>query len=394
MPLLDGVRILDLSQMLSGPYASLILADMGAEVIKIESPGEGDRIRQMPPYFIGGFSAYFISVNRNKKSVTIDLKMKEGREVFYDLVKRSDVVMDNLRPGVLERLGADYETLRKVKPDIIQVSITSYGYEGPYRDYPAFDLIIQAIGGAMSLTGEPGGAPVRMGIPMGDLAGAVFAANAITAALYKRERTGQGTRADVSLLDALVSMHTYVAQYLLVGSPVPERLGSGHQSVVPYRAFKTSNGWLVVAVFAEKFWSSFCRALEIEHLEKDPRFSTNALRCEHREELNSILEGIFATRTTEEWLKRLAEADVPAAPIQTLDRVLSDPQILLRNMVTDIDIPGHGRIRTLGNPVKVLGEREEFRPPPALGQHTEEILRGLLGYSKERIEELKAKRAI
>ncbi len=380
--------------MLSGPYASLILADMGAEVIKIEDPGEGDRIRQMPPYFIGGFSAYFISVNRNKKSATIDLKKKEGREVFYDLVRRSDVVLDNLRPGVLERLGADYESLRRVKPDIVHVSITSYGYEGPYRDYPAFDLIIQAVGGAMSVTGEPGGAPVRMGIPMGDLAGAVFAANAVTAALWRREKTGLGSRVDVSLLDALVSMHTYVAQYLFAGSPVPSPSGSGHQSVVPYRAFRTSDGWIVVAVFAEKFWSLFCKVLGIEGIERDTRFATNADRCRNRDELNLILEKIFETKPTEEWLRALADAGVPSAPIQTLDKVLSDPQILLRRMVAELEIPGHGKIKTLGNPVKVLGEEERLRPPPRLGEHTEELLIGLLGYTRERVEGLRARGAI
>lgn len=372
----------------------MILADMGAEVIKIEEPGTGDRIRQMPPYFIGGFSAYFISINRNKKSVTLDLKMDDGRQVFHDLVRKSDVVMDNLRPGVLEKLGADYESLRRVRPDIIHVSITSYGYAGPYRDNPAFDLIIQAIGGAMSVTGEQGGPPVRMGIPLGDLAGAVYAANAVTAALWRRARTGAGSRVDVSLLDALVSMHTYVAQYLFAGSPVPGPIGSGHQSVVPYRAFKTSDGWLVVAVFAEKFWNKFCRALGVEALEKDPRFATNADRCRNRDELNPILERIFATRTAGEWLRILAEADVPAAPIQTLDRVLSDPQILHRRMVTEVEIPGYGRIRTLGNPVKVQGEEERLGPPPGLGEHTEEILGGLLGYSREKIEALRAKKVI
>ena len=395
MGLLDGVRILDLSQMLSGPYSTLILGDMGAEIIKIEEPGEGDRTRSMPHHHFGGLSAYYISVNRNKKSVTLDLKVPEAREVFYDMVRKADVVFDNFRPGVLERLMIDHETLRKIKKDIISVSITAYGYDGPYRDLPAFDLTIQAIGGAMSVTGEPGGAPVRMGIPMGDIAGAVFASNAVTAALYKRAKTGEGSRIDVSLLDALVSMHTYVAQYVLQGGEVPGPVGSGHQSVVPYRAFKGKDGeWFVIAVFTEKFWGLFCRMLGVEGLEKDPRFATNPHRCVHRAELFRILENEFEKRTAPEWLKALDGAGVPAAPINQLDKTLMDPQILLRKMVVDLEIPGAGKVKTMGNPVKVLGEEERFRPPAQLGEHTEEVLRGILGYSAEKIAGLREKKAI
>jgi formyl-CoA transferase len=395
MGLLDGVRILDLSQMLSGPYSTLILGDMGAEIIKIEEPGEGDRTRTMPHHHFGGLSAYYISVNRNKKSVTLDLKVPEAREVFYDMVRKADVVFDNFRPGVLERLKIDYETLKKIKKDIISVSITAYGYDGPYKDLPAFDLTIQAIGGAMSVTGEPCGAPVRMGIPMGDIAGAVFASNAVTAALYKHAKTGEGSRVDVSLLDALVSMHTYVAQYVLQGGEVPGPVGSGHQSVVPYRAFKGKDGeWFVIAVFTEKFWGLFCRMLGVEGLEKDPRFATNPQRCVHRVELFRLLEKEFEKRTAGEWLKALDESGVPAAPINTLDRTLSDPQILLRKMVVDLEIPKAGKVKTMGNPVKVLGEEDRFQAPAQLGQHTEEVLAGLLGYSKEKISKLKEKKAI
>jgi formyl-CoA transferase len=319
----------------------------------------------------------------------------EAREVFYDMVRKADVVFDNFRPGVLERLKIDYETLKKIKKDIISVSITAYGYDGPYKDLPAFDLTIQAIGGAMSVTGEPCGAPVRMGIPMGDIAGAVFASNAVTAALYKHAKTGEGSRVDVSLLDALVSMHTYVAQYVLQGGEVPGPVGSGHQSVVPYRAFKGKDGeWFVIAVFTEKFWGLFCRMLGVEGLEKDPRFATNPQRCVHRVELFRLLEKEFEKRTAGEWLKALDESGVPAAPINTLDRTLSDPQILLRKMVVDLEIPKAGKVKTMGNPVKVLGEEDRFQAPAQLGQHTEEVLAGLLGYSKEKISKLKEKKAI
>lgn len=395
MGLLDGVRILDLSQMLSGPYSTLILGDMGAEILKIEEPGEGDRTRTMPHHHFGGLSAYYISVNRNKKSVTIDLKAPEGLEVFYDLVRKADVVFDNFRPGVLERLKIDYKSLKKVNKDIISVSITAYGYEGPYKELPAFDLTIQAIGGAMSVTGEPGGAPVRLGIPMGDLAGAVFASNAVTAALYKRQRTGEGSRVDVSLLDALVSMHTYVGQYVLQGGEVPGPVGSGHQSVVPYRAFMGGDGnWFVIAVFTEKFWGLFCKVLGIDGLEKDPRFADNPRRCLNRESLFQILEEEFEKRPAAEWLKMLDRAGVPAAPINKLDKTLTDPQILQRKMVVDLEIPGAGTVKTMGNPVKVLGEEDRFMAPAQLGQHTDEVLTGLLGYSKQKVAALREKKAI
>jgi crotonobetainyl-CoA:carnitine CoA-transferase CaiB-like acyl-CoA transferase len=394
MGLLDGVRVLDLSQMLSGPYATLLLADMGAEVLKIEEPGEGDRTRTMPHHHVGGLSGYFISINRNKKSVTLDLKVPEALEVFYDLVKRSDVVFDNFRPGVLERLKIDYPTLKKLNSSIIHVSITAFGYEGPYRELPAFDLTIQAIGGAMSVTGEPGGAPVRLGLPMGDLAGAVFASNAVTAALYKRMKTGEGSRVDVSLLDTLVSMHVYVGQYVLQGGEVPGPVGSGHQSVVPYRAFKASDDWFVIAVFTEKFWKLFAKAIGREELDKDPRFVSNPERCIHRKELFDILDKHFLLKTAREWLKILDEAGVPAAPINKLDRTYQDPQLLARNMVTDIEITGHGKVKTMGNPVKVLGDKDVFRSPASLGEHNDEVLGKLLGYSKERIAKLREKKAI
>ena len=277
----------------------------------------------------------------------------------------------------------------------ICVSITAFGYEGPYKDLPAFDLTIQAIGGAMSVTGEPGGAPVRLGIPMGDIAGAVFASNAVTAALYKRAKTGEGSRVDVSLLDALVSMHTYVGQYVLQGGEVPGPIGSGHQSVVPYRAFRAKDGeWLVIAVFTEKFWGLFCRMLAVEGLEKDPRFSTNPQRCVNRAELFRILEREFLKKSAVEWLRELGKAGVPAAPINKLDGTYADPQLLSRDMVVEMEIPGAGKVKTMGNPVKVLGEDDRFEAPARLGQHTEEVLSGLLGYPKDRISNLRNKKAI
>lgn len=393
-PLLEGVRILDLSQMLAGPFCSMLLADLGAEVIKIESPGEGDRIRKMGIYRIGGQSAYFLSINRNKKSVTLNLKSERGREIFYELVKSSDVVFDNLRPATLEKLGASYDLVRKHNPRIISCSISAYGRSGPYVDNPAFDLTLQAISGAMSYTGEPGRPPVRMGLPMGDLAGALMAAFAISSALFKRERTGEGCMIDISLLDSIVSLHTYVAQYLVAGSPVPQQIGSGHISVVPYGAFKTADGWITIAIFTERFWRNFCRILGVPELAEDPRFSSNNDRSRNRDVLNPMIEERLRRKSTDEWVKILSRERIPCGALNTLDKVLEDEQIKHRGMVVEVKVPRNGTTRMLGNPVKVVEMEQEYRFSPELGEHTEEVLEDVLRLSKEEIQNLRRKGVI
>jgi len=394
MSLFRGVRVLDLSRMLAGPYGSLLLGDLGAEVIKIEEPEGGDPMRGMgPPFLPGGESAYFVAVNRNKKSVALDLARPAGRQVFLDLVRVADVVWDNFRPGVMERLGADYATLARINPRIIACSLSAYGQEGPYRDYPAFDLALQAMGGAMSITGEAGRAPARMGLPMGDLAGGLFGAFAVAGALFRREQTGQGSRIDLSLLDCQVSLLTYIAQYFWTDGKVPGPMGSGHASVVPYQALAARDGYLVVAVFAEKFWAGFCRAIGLPNLERDPRFESNSRRLEHSHALLPILEEVLKTRTVADWLEALRREGVPAAPIQSVDQVLSDPQVGLRRMVVEMAHPRHGPLPTLGTPIKVDGDMgPDVRPAPDLGAHTEEVLHGLLGYSSERLRALRAEK--
>ena len=395
--LLAGVRVLDLSRMLAGPYGSMLLADLGAEVIKIEDPRGGDPMRAMGPPFLGpdGESAYFLSINRNKKSVALDLETPEGRAVFHDLCRVSDVVWENFRPGVMARLGCAPETLRQLNPRLVVCSISAFGQEGPYREWPAFDLALQAMGGAMSLTGEAGRPPARMGLPMGDLAGGMFGALAVASALFRRAQTGEGTHFDLSLLDCQVSLLTYVAQYFWADGRVPGRVGSGHASVVPYQAFPTREGHVVVAVFAEKFWAGFCRAIERPDLAADPRFDSNARRVERREELVPVLEAVFSARTTAEWLARLQREGVPVAPINTVDQVVSDPQVRLREMVVDLEHPTLGTLRTLGTPVRAEGA-PPFRPAPprALGEDTAPVLRELLGYSPERIDLLRQRRVI
>jgi formyl-CoA transferase/CoA:oxalate CoA-transferase len=395
--LLAGVRVLDLSRMLAGPYGSMLLADLGAEVIKIEEPQGGDPMRAMGPPFLGSDreSAYFLSVNRNKKSVALDLETPQGQAVFHDLCRVSDVVWENFRPGVMARLGCAPETLRRLNPRLVVCSISAFGQQGPYREWPAFDLALQAMGGAMSLTGEAGRPPARMGLPMGDLAGGMFGALAVASALFRRTQTGEGTHFDLSLLDCQVSLLTYIAQYFWADGRVPGRVGSGHASVVPYQAFPTRDGHVVVAVFAEKFWASFCRAIDRPELAADPRFDSNLKRVERREELVPGLEAVFAARTTAEWLARLQREGVPVAPINTVDRVVSDPQVLLREMVVELEHPTLGTLSTLGTPVKADGA-PPFRPAPprALGEDTDPVLRELLGYSLERIDLLRQQRVI
>jgi formyl-CoA transferase/CoA:oxalate CoA-transferase len=388
--LFDGVRVLDLSRMLAGPYGSMLLGDLGAEVIKIEEPAGGDPMRSMGPPFLDGESAYFLAINRNKKSVALDLERPEGREVFLDLCRVSDVVWENFRPGVMARLGCAPEALRALNPRLVVCSISAFGQGGPYRDWPAFDLALQAMGGGMSITGEEGRPPVRMGLPMGDLAGGMFGALAVAGALFRRAQTGDGTHFDLSLLDCQVSLLTYVAQYFWADGRVPGPVGSGHPSVVPYQAFATRDGFLVVAVFAEKFWSGFCRAIARPEVVADPRFDSNRERVENRAALIPLLEAVLRERSTAEWLGRLQKEGVPAAPIQRVDDVLRDPQVRERKMVVDLEHPKLGTLKTLGTPIRAAGGAA-FRPapPPALGEHTDAVLGGLLGYPADRVAALR-----
>lgn len=391
---LSGVRILDLTLIMAGPYCTLILGDMGAEVIKIEKPGIGESSREMPPYFFEGQSAYFIAMNRNKKSMTLDLKSEQGRHIFYELAKKSDVVIDNFRPGVVKKLGFDFDTLKGLNPRIICCSISGYGQTGPFRDRPAFDLVIQARGGIMSYTGEPGQMPVRMGAPMGDLSGGLFASQGILAALYQREKTGRGQQIDVSLVDCQTSLLTYRAQFYLVGNDIARPVGSGHVSAHPIRAFQTKTFAIVIDANTESIFAELCDAIGKPAMSSDQKFNTRENRLRNKEELYSILEAAFLKKTGEEWLE-LLEKRIPIAPINTIDKALADPQTLSRNMLVEVEYANNKKLKILGNPIKMSEiEQEKFKRPPYLGEHTGEILSELLQYSPEQIEELRSRKVV
>jgi CoA:oxalate CoA-transferase len=387
---LTGIRVLDLSQFLAGPYGSMILGDLGAEVVKVEIPEKGDGSREMPPHFIHGQSGYFLSMNRSKKSITLNLKSEAGLQIFYGLVRHADVVYDNFRPVILDRLKIDYDTLKAINPRIISCSVSGYGHSGPMRDRPAFDLVMQAMGGIMSYTGPQGGEPVRMGAPMGDLAGGIFAAHGVLAALYERERTGVGRRVDVALLDSQIALLIYRAVYYFLAGEVAEPAGSGHVSAVPIGAFKTQDIHIVIDANGDKFWRALCVAVERPEMADDPRFVDRAGRLKHVEELMETLQTIFLTRPGEEWLRRLDEAGVPSGPINTVDRALSDPQVQARNMVVEVHNAHYGKVNMTGSPIKFNDtDDRDFLAPPTLSEHTQAILSEWLGMTSEQVNQLR-----
>lgn len=390
MPL-TGIRVLDFTQVLGGPIGTRILGDLGAEVIKIEQPNMGDPSRSLGPYFLNGESAYFLGFNRNKKGITLNLRSQKGREVFRKLVELSDIVFDNFRPSVLPKLGLDYETLHNINPRIISCSLSGFGSDGPYQNRPAFDGVVQAMSGAMSVTGERGRPPVYLGFPMGDIGGGYAAAMGAITALFARERTGLGQRVDVSMLDVLIAFQGHLGQFYLASGSIPDAIGSGHPSNVPAGAYLAKDGkYIQVHCTTPIFYEKLARLLanqiqELQYLPDDIRFATPDDRVKHREELDNILAQAFITKTSEEWSRLFVEWDVTAAPINNIEEALSDPQVQFRNMVVDIEHSKAGKYKSAGNPIK-LGQEERFEPAPLLGEHTHQVLSGLLGYSDETID--------
>lgn len=389
---LSNVRVLEIGQVLAAPYAGMILGDLGADVIKIESPRGGDSARRTPPHFCGGESIYFMAFNRNKRSISIDLETDRGLQIFYDLVSKSDVVLDNLRSGVLQKLKIDHETLLEYNPQLVSCSINGYGSYTPDSAKPAFDLMVQARGGGMSLTGEPGGPPLRMGISVSDHVAGIYAVVGILAALHERQHTGKGKRIEVPLFSTMISLLSYEAAFHLYSGEIPGPVGSGHRSLVPYGAVTTKDGHIVIAAHQPNFWSLLCMVLEIQDVETDPRFESLEARGRNQRELWSLLNEKFHRKTSQEWIEILEAIGIPCAPINNLQQALSDPATVALRMVTDIEHKGvGGTFRFITNPIRTPGAGEQcYLSPPLLGQHTREILREVLTYPEGVIEELMA----
>ncbi|MEX2160872.1 MAG: CoA transferase [Anaerolineales bacterium] len=394
--LLHGIRVLDLTRVLAGPYCTMVLGDLGADVIKVEEPDKGDDTRQWgPPFLENGQSAYFLSANRNKRSLTLNLRSQEGLQVLRELVRTSDVLVENFKTGTLERMGLSWDELKKLRPDLIYCTITGYGYTGPHKDRPGYDFITQALGGLMSITGEVEGEPMRVGVAIVDILAGQNACNAILAALFARERRKTGHRIDISLLDSQLATLTYAASNYLVSGKPPKRYGNAHPNIVPYQVFATKDGYLAFAAGNDLQWSRFCTHIGRKDWLSDERFKTNPQRVANREVLIPLLNELFAAKTIEEWLGICEAATVPAAPINSIDKALAMAQVQARQMVTEVELPGGEIEKMLASPLRIPTEPVTLRfPPPLLGQHTAELLGELLNYDDKRIDALKTSRAI
>ena len=391
---LDGVRVLDLTRALAGPYCTLMLGDHGAEIVKVEMPGTGDETREWMPPAMGGVSAYYLSINRNKKSVTLDLKHREGKQVLERLIERSDVVVENFSPGTLARLGFPDDRIRAINPRAIVCHISGFGQDGPGRAWPAYDLIVQGMGGVMSLTGEIGSDPVMVGVPQADMVAGMFGAFAIVAALFARERTGAGQVVDATMIGGQVALLSRQAARFFADGTVPRPEGNVHASIVPYQTFRASDGFVNVGVANNALWERFCRALELEELLEDPRFTDNPKRVAHRKEIVPMIERRMRTLTKGDIVRRLREANVPVGPINGLDEVFADPVVRHLGLVAEIDHPIAGRVRAPGIPVRMSGTPPSVREhPPLLGEHTDAILADV-GYSAEEIAALRRDGAV
>lgn len=394
---LEGLRILDLTHMLSGPFGTVTLADLGAEVIKIE-PLEGERTRRLlandPKHSIDGMGAYFINLNRNKKSVAIDLKGEEGRALFYELVKKTDIVFDNFSVGVTQKLGIDYAVLKEFNPRIITCSITGFGSEGPGNHRTAFDQVVQAYGGNMSITGDSAEHPLRSGLPIADLGGGMFSMVGVLAALYERERSGVGQHVDISMLDGQIAMLSYMATMYFLSGEDPEPIGNSHFVHVPYNSFKTSDGFIVIAVIFDHFWTGLLEVLDCDALRK-PEYDHQPGRLADKGFIEGRVAEILATKTMAHWLPLLEAKRIPCAPINSFSGAVADPQVAYRNMVIDISHPNGKTTKAPGNPVKLSRTNEEsFSPAPLLAADTDQVLGDLLGLNEGEIAALRSDNVI
>ncbi len=394
MPL-ESIRILDLSQALAGPVSTRILGDLGAEIIKVEPPGVGESARRMGTSFLEGESMYYMTFNRNKKGITLNLRSDEGRKIFYGLAQVSDVVLDNFRPWVTTRLGVDFETLKKVNPAIVCCSISGYGRDGPYRDRPVFDSVIQGLSGAMSVTGEPDGPPAVMGFAVTDIGGGWGATVGILAALMARERTGEGQQVDLGLLDIQLTYQGHLSEMYLARGAIPGPGGSVQSANLPNGAFRAKDGrYLQIHCATQKFYEALAEMLAanvdgFEELPKDERFISIDGRRNNWDDLKVLLEKAFATKTADQWMELMGD-ELPIAPVNNIEEAFHDPQVLHRNMLVEAEHPLVGRYKMPGNPIK-MGQEETFLPAPTLGQHNRLVLGDVLGYSEKEIEEFTEK---
>ena len=400
---LAGITVLDLTHMLSGPYATMLLADMGARTIKVEPPGAGEATRRLlegdADYSRDGMGAYFLTLNRNKESVAIDLKHADGRAVFLDLVAQADVVVDNFAAGVTQRLGIHHAALAEVNPRIVTCSITGFGSGGPGAHRPAFDQVVQAMGGGMSITGQPGGPPTRAGIPIGDLGGGLFGAIGVLAALQERHVTGLGRHVDISMLDAQISMLNYMATMHLMSGIVPQAIGNGHFVHVPYNCYPTADGHIIIACLGDPFFERLLDVLQAPEL-RAPALRAQPARLAAKEHIDAVVSAELRTATTQQWLQRLGDARIPCGPVNDFAQALADPQVLARDMVVPVTLKSGEQVRMPGNPIKLDAgdgappEPQTYTSPPTLGEQTDAVLGTWLGYPPERIARLRQQQAV
>ena len=386
---LDGIKVLDLTRVLAGPYATMLLGDLGAEVIKIEQPGTGDESRNFGP-FKNGFSLYFMSVNRGKRSITLNLKTERGQAIFKQLLAYTDIVVENFRPGTMQKLGLDYDTLKAEHPSLIYAACSGFGQTGPYAQQGAYDMIIQGMGGIISITGEPEGPPVRVGTSISDITAALFTTIGVLSALHHRNQTGKGQFVDVAMLDSLVAvLENAVVRYFATGE-APKPLGARHPAITPFEAFASADGHVIIALGNDTLWAKFCEHVNRQNLISDARFRTNADRTENHAELFPILSEIMSQRTTDDWIDTLGKIGVPCGPINAMDKVVSHPQVQAREMITRVAHHITGAVEVPGVPIKLSETPGNVdTPAPSLGEHTTEILTDILKMSPDEVANLK-----
>jgi len=394
MSALKGLRVIDLTRILAGPFCTMILGDMGAEVLKIEHPSKGDDSREFGP-FINGISTYYLSINRNKRSITLDLKNQRGQEILKELIKSADVLVENFRPGTMEKLGLGYNTLKEINPKLIYASCSGFGQTGPYSKKPAYDLIVQGLGGMMSITGHPGGIPTKAGSSIGDIVAGLFTAIGILGALNNRNVTGMGQKIDVGMLDCQVAILENAITRYFAGMEDPGLIGNRHPSITPFASFETQDDFIIIAIGNDSLWKEFCDVINRNDLIGNPKFESNKLRTENYQELHEILTAEFKKKARSQWLSILDEHGIPCAPINKISNVIMDPHVIAREMIVELDHPGVGKFKMAGSPIKLSGTPIVFnKVAPSLGEDTKDVLQVILNYSDEDIEEIKIAGAI